>query len=202
LEIAMSIVPHEPGEQPRSKLLLIGCAIGIVVLLLCAGVIAAIYYAARGAIQNVQEQEKFAQEWSAPAEEAPPETFAPENVAGYELQSSDDKAEFPALGIEQSGTHAVYAKGDDTIDVSVYRMTDEEKDATFDEILRRIDDNDRFQSHSNVRLPRSLRFSVSPPELHGRLWHSQGWLVFAHSATVKDLEPFEKAYLEAISAEE
>ncbi|MBA3311743.1 MAG: hypothetical protein M3552_14640 [Planctomycetota bacterium] len=191
----MSIVPQ---KSPRSKVALIGCAIGIVLLLLCAGAGVAIYYGARGAVEAVQEQERFAQQWTPPAAEAPPETFAPESVAGFTLESSDEQAEFPALGIEQAGFHAIYTKDGDTVDVSVYRMTEAEKTAVFDEIIRRIDDDDRFRSNSHVRLPRSLRFSVSPPELHGSLWHSQGWLVFVRSETTEDLEPFQRAYLEAI----
>ncbi len=197
----MSITVPEPPERSRSKLLMMGCAIGVVILLLCSGVLVAIYYASRSTYQDIQAQEKFAEEWTAPSADAPRETFAPAEVAGYTLESSDDKAEFPALGIEQAGHHAVYAKGDDKIDVSVYRSDDEAKTSTFDEIERRINDDDRFQSHTLMRLPRSLRFSVNPPELHGSLWQDKGWLVFFHSATVKDLKPFQQAYLEAIAGE-
>jgi len=197
----MSITVPEPPERSGPKLLLIGCGIGVVVLLVCGGLLGGIYFAARGTIEAVQEQEKFAQEWTAPAPDAPPETFSPPNVLGYELASSDEKAEFPALGIDQAGQHAVYAKGDDTIDVAIYQMDDEAKTAAFDEIERRINDDDRFQSHTLVRLPRTLRFGISPPELNGSLWHGQNWLVFLRSATVEDLQPFQKAYLEAISGD-
>jgi hypothetical protein len=197
----MSITVPEPPERSGPKLILIGCGIGVVILLVCGGVLAGIYYAARGTFQAAQEQEQFAQSWTAPSPDAPPETFEPPNVLGYELASSDTEAEFPALGIEHSGHHAVYTKGDDTIDVAIYQIDDAEKTATFDEIERRIDDDDRFQSHTFMRLPRTLRFSISPPELHGSLWHGQDWLVFVRSATVKDLQPFQRAYLEAIEAD-
>ncbi len=197
----MSITVPEPPERSGPKLLMIGCGVGVVLLLVCGGVLAGIYYAARGPIQAVQEQEKFAQEWTAPAPGAPSETFAPPSVLGYELESTDEDAAFPALGIEQAGQHVVYTKGDDKIDVAVYRMDDAAKTATFDEIERRINDDDRFESHTLMRLPRTQRFSVSPPTLYGSLWHSQGWLVFVRSATVKDLQPFQTAYLAAIASD-
>ncbi|MGC1275694.1 MAG: hypothetical protein WBC44_18450 [Planctomycetaceae bacterium] len=191
-------------ESKRSvtKPLLIGCGIALVLLLLCGGLL--VYLGGRGlqvfqaGFEQAKQDEEFAQQWQAPVDDASDAVFAPQSVAGYELDSSDENARFPALGIEQEGTHAVYKQDGDTIDVAVYRMTEAEKSAVFDEIIRRIDDDGRFQSHSHLRLSRSLRFDVRPPDLHGLLWHADGWLVFVRSQTVADLDPFLKAYLEAV----
>lgn len=189
-------------KRSASKPLLIGCGIAFVILVLCGGLLA--YFGGRGfqafqaGFERAKQDEEFAQRWQAPADDAPDVVFAPESVAGYELVSSDEQARFPALGIEHEGTHAVYKQDGDTIDVAVYRLSETDKAAVFDEIIRRIDDDERFQSHSHLRLSRSLRFDVRPPDLNGLLWHADGWLVFVRSQTVTDLDPFLKAYLEAI----
>jgi len=194
-----------PPKRSGAKPLLIGCGVVVLILVLCAGGFAFVgakgWKAFQAEWKRAAEDEKFAQEWTPPAEGEGGEVFAPESVAGYALAASDEKAEFPALGIEHAGTHAVYEKGGDTIDVAVYRVDEAETSAIFDEVERRIDDDDRFQSHTHVRLPRTLRFNLSGGvELHGLLWHAGGWLVFARSATVPDtdLDPFLKAYLAAV----
>lgn len=201
-EITMT---QDPPKKTSRTPWLIGCGIGLVLLLLCGGGLGLLGFRGWGVFQagleKANEEEAFAQNWQAPAPEASPEVFAPESVAGYSLTTSDENAAFPALGIESEGYHAVYEQGDDTVDVSVYRMTEAERSTTFDEIKRRIDDDNRFQFHTLVHLGRSLEFSVNPPELHGKLLHASGWLVFVRSTTVSDLDPFLRAYLEAVAAD-
>lgn len=194
-----------PPKRSAAKPLLIGCGVVVLILVLCAGGFAFLgakgWKAFRAEVERAAGDEKFAQDWEPPAEDAGAESFAPEWVAGYTLASSDEKAEFPALGIEHAGYHAAYEKGSDAIDVAVYRADEPETSAIFDEVVRRIDDDDRFKSHSHVRLPRTLRFSVSDPtDLNGLFWHAGGWLVFVRSATVSDadIDSFLKAYLTAV----
>lgn len=192
-----------PPERSAARPLLIGCGVVLLLLLLCAG--GATLLGVRGwnflqvQMQNAAKDEDFAEKWQAPAADASAETFAPPSVAGYELAGSDEKADFPALGIEREGSHAVYEKGNDQIDVAVYRADEAETKTVFDEVERRIDDEDRFKSHTFTRLPRTVRFGVTDPTtLHGILWHANGWLVFVRSETVSDLDPFLRAYLEAV----
>lgn len=192
-------------KRSVSKPLLIGCGVVVVLLVLCGGLAA--FFAKRGVdafsaqLNESAEDELFARRWKAPPEDAAEGAFAPEPVAGFALTESDEKAAFPALGIEREGWHAVYEKGEETVEVSVYRADEAETSGVFDEVVRRIDDDDRFKSHSHVRKPRSLRFSVSDPvDLNGVLWHAGGWLVFVRSATVDDLRPFLREYLTAVEA--
>jgi hypothetical protein len=192
-------VPRRSSGKPW----LIGCGVAAVVLLLCAGVVAFLgvrgWHLVQGALEQGREDEEFAQRWQPPADPDAEGTFAPESVAGYELTSADENAAFPALGIDREGSHAVYEKGNDTVEVSVYPTNEAETSAVFDEVVQRISD-DRFKTRSHVRLPRSLRFSVSDPaDLNGILWHAQGWLVFVHSETVSDLAPFLREYLTEVS---
>jgi hypothetical protein len=192
-------------EQKRSssKPLLIGCGVvGLVFLLLCGGGFFFGFRLFQAGMERMGQDEDLARAWTPPVADATAETFAPPTVADYKLTASDEEGGFPALGLEQDGPHAVYQKGSDKVEVSVYRMDEAGKNAAFDEVIRRIDDDDRFGSHSNVRLPRSLRFNVNPPELHGVLWYDDGWLVFVRSATVTDLGPFLKAYVEALGSDE
>lgn len=196
----------EPRRRSSKAPFWIGCGIVLLIVLLCGGVL--IYFSGRGiqafrqGFDQARQDEAFAQQWRAPAADAPPATFAPESVAGYELATTDENAAFPALGIEHAGTHSVYEQGDDTIDVAVYRMNETERSATYDEVIRRIDDDERFAFNSHWRTTRSLRFRVDPPALHGVFWHADGWLVFVRSQTIDDLEPFLRAYLEAVDAAE
>lgn len=186
-------------KRSTSKPLLVGCGITVLLLLSCGGVLA--YFGVklfRAGFEQAQQDESLARQWEAPAADAPGATFAPDTVAGFDMATSDENGRFPALGIEHEGTHAVYKKGSDTIDVAVYRMSETDAAAVFDEVIRRIDDDERFQSNSYLRLTRSLRFSVDPPAMHGVLWQADGWLVFVRSQTVSDLDGFLKAYLEAM----
>ena len=190
-------------KRSNSKPLMIGCGIVLVLLLLCAGGLTLLgiggFKAFKAGVEQIAIEEELLQRAILPAEEAPLEAFAPPSVAGFELTTADDRAAFPALGLEAEGHHAKYERGGDVIEVSIYRMDQAEAGAAFDEILRRIDDDDRFASHSHVRLPRSLKFSVDPPALHGHLWSVGGWLVFVRSTTVEDLRPFVEAYFESLA---
>lgn len=191
-------------KRSAGKPLLVGCGVATVVLLLCGGAVA--FFGARGrnlfqaGMKQAAEDEELARRWRPPGGPGAEGAFAPESVAGYELTSADENAAFPALGIDREGSHAVYKKGDGTVEVSVYRADEVETSAVFDEVIRRISDG-RFKAQSHVRLSRSLRFSVSDPaDLNGVLWHAQGWLAFVRSATVSDLAPFVRDYLTRVSA--
>ena len=190
-------------KRAGSKGLLIGCVVAVMLLLLCGGGVA--FFGARlfqAGVQQLAQDEEFAQAWQSPVADAPAEAFAPERVLDYERTSVDEEGAFPALGLDQDGPHAVYERGADRIEVSAYRMDETAKTAAFEEVIRRINDGDRFKMKSHVRLPRSLRFHIEPPELNGVLWHAGGWLVFVRSATVGELDGFLKAYLEGVSGGE
>jgi len=199
----MSDARDAAPPRSRSRPLLIGCGVVVLLMLICGGVLA--YFggqAFQGLFEQARRDEELASRWHPPAADAEPDVFAPESVAGYSLSSVDDTAAFPALGIEYDGTHAVYDGPDGTIDVAVYPMDAGTVAGVFDEVIRRIDDKSRFASTSHVRTNRSLTFHLAPPDLHGRFWHANGWLIFVRSATVTDLEPFLVAYVEAVSRDE
>ena len=194
-----------PPKSSAGRGLMIGCGVVLLLVLLCGGF--AFFAAKRGfdafrtGFEKLAEEETHAQNWTPPAADAPAEAFAPPAVAGYERTTVDENAAFPALGIELDGHHAVYEAGGQTVEVSAYRADEAQASAAFEEVRRRIDTGDRFRSKSVVTTTRRLRFDVAPPDLHGVLWSAKGWLIFARSATVADLDPFLKEYLAQIAGD-
>jgi hypothetical protein len=194
----MSVPPREPKRSTAMPLLM-GCGVVVGMIMLCGGLVA--FFGVRGfraGLEQLHQDEQLAEDWSPPAADATVATFAPQEVASYRLTASDDEASFPALGLRQEGSRAIYERDSERIEVLVYRMSEAEAAAALDEVVRRIDDGDRFRSRWHVRLPRSLRFHINPPELHGVFWYAGGWLIFLRSETVSDLDPFLRDYLKAV----
>ena len=148
--------------------------------------------------RRVHEEARFAESWNAPGATAAIEAFSPETVNGFTFQNADQNADFPALGIDDEGYHIVYERGAETIDVTVYRMDRKETTALFDDIERRIADRDRFPNYQLTRMPNVLDFHVETGPLAGRLWHSQGWLVFIRGQSDQAIADFARPYLNAV----
>src|SRR5690606_18259102 len=123
----MEAMSDTPRRRSAAAPFLIGCGVFLLLLLLCGGGMALFNWRGfQAGIEQTAKEEERARSWTAPGPNAPVEAFAPAAVADFELVSIDDEAGFPALGLSGSGPHAVYSRGDDTVEVSIYRMDEHE----------------------------------------------------------------------------
>lgn len=197
--------PVKPTQSEGSCLgpMLIGCGAAVVVGLVFAATMTFLgnqfWDFVSDQTRRVREEAQFAENWSAPGATASIEAFAPETVKDFTLKKSDRQADFPALGIDLEGYHVVYTRGSEIVDVSIYRMSRQEKDVLFEEIERRIANRDRFPNYQLTRMPNVLDFQVETGPLAGRFWFAHGWLIFIHSESDQEIADFARPYLNAVA---
>ena len=201
------VEPVKPTQSEGSCLgpMLIGCGTAVVVALIFAAAMTFLgnqfWDFVSDQTRRVHEEAQFAENWHAPGANAPIEAFSPETVNGFTFQSADQNADFPALGIGEEGYRILYERGAETagtIEVTVYRMNRKETTALFDDVERRIADRDRFPNYQLTRMPNVLDFHVETGPLAGRLWHSQGWLIFIRGQSDQAIADFARPYLNAV----
>lgn len=192
-----------PPERSCWGPLFIGCGTAIFLAVICVGVLTYVgeqfWNFLADQTHRLEEEAEFAQEWEAPPPTAGQAIFTPETVDGYSLVEADDQAQFPALGVELPGHHAIYERGERRLHVAVYATDNAAKEAIFDEVERRIEDESRFPGYQMTRMPNILDFQLATVELAGRFWYSQGWLIFVRGEPHIDIADFTRAYVNAVS---
>lgn len=192
-----------PPERSCWGPLFIGCGTAVLIAITCVGILTYVgdqfWNFLSDQTHRLEEEAEFARQWEAPPTTAGQATFTPETVDGYTLIEADDHAQFPALGIEMPGHHAIYERGDRRLQVAVYAVDDALKEVIFDEVERRIEDESRFPGYQMTRMPNILDFQLATVELAGRLWYSQGWLIFVRGQPNIEIADFTKAYVNAVA---
>lgn len=192
---------------------LVGClVIGLLFLLLCGGGLFLVGLFGYRAAQSVStgfedqvEQMQFAAAWQPPEAGAGPERLFPENVNAWQRVLHDDDADIPELALAHSGLHARYESGVAGIDVYAYEVAAAEQAAVFQGASDAIDAvsySTKVSGQIDDGTSHRLSFTVSPPELQGRMWWSRGWLfVFMADKHSLDLDAFQRQYLTTIAAQ-
>lgn len=204
------------GESSSGKWI-VGCLIaGVALIVLCGGglfFVGLLGYrtanqVAQTAVVEMQEQAQqmqFASAWTGPAAGSGADVLFPEAVNAWQLVSHDDQSAIVELGLERNGLHARYESGVTGVDVYAYEVPMVEQTQVFDAASAAIDNvgySSKVQGQVDDGTSHRMSFSVSPPELHGRLWWCRGWLfVFKTSDGTIDLDAFQQQYLTAIAGQ-
>jgi hypothetical protein len=153
-------------------------------------------------MQEQMQQMAFAAAWQPPAPGSGPDVLFPPAINAWQLAAHDDQSAIVELALERDGLHARYESGVSGVDVYAYEVPPVEQSQIFNEAAAAIENvnySSRSQGHVDDGTSHRLTFSFSPPDTHGRMWWSQGWLfVLKTSEGTVDLDAFLEQYLTAI----
>lgn len=159
-------------------------------------------------LNNVLETAKsdlaYAQAWTPPADTASDAILFPAIVAGY--QYTGPAADGPHyLYQEIPGRFGVYSSASNRIIVSIYRVSQLEKEAIYNRMIAYIHKNGSsittFGDATTYNFAYKFTLKKHAQYEAGSLWWSKGWLIFVRTENqigVTELTPFVKQYLEAI----
>ena len=182
---------------------IVGCSIaGILCIIICMGVAASLVTMGwRAANQGMQQarteiarQAQLMQQasnwslpggWTAPAEDAPVEALLPLQVGDWERMFQTTEASIPVVNIDRECRSAAYAANGQTVDVYVCRVSDDDREAVFEQAQRGISNGSVTTSSSEGSSDGTTRQQMFYQTLgdQGRGWlvWDGGWLFALHA---------------------
>lgn len=155
--------------------------------------------------------ERIAVDWQPPPDADPARLFRPAFVR-HRLVKHDDQASVPELEIDTAGKRAIYVGSDGEVQLCVYQVSREEKEA----ILRTVQDYVTMQTAPSglpVNVPKlhgspegtfltyNLGANAEASTQHGTFWWNRGWLFLARGRDGQDTDRFLQDYLRTIGSE-
>jgi hypothetical protein len=202
---------------------IVGCSVvGILCIVVCMGVAASLITMGwRAANQGMQQaQTELARQaqlmaegsswslpdgWTAPPEDALDEALLPRQVGDWERMFQTTEASIPVVNIERESRSAVYAANGQTLDVYVCRVSDDEREAVFEQAQTEISNGGVTTTGSVGSSDGTTRQQMFYQSLvdQGRGWlvWDGGWLFAIHADDQQTtLTEFMTAYFAEIEA--
>lgn len=202
---------------------IVGCSVaGILCIVICLGVVGSMFFwglrTARQGVQQAQKevarQAQLMQEasnwslpggWTAPSEDAPVEALLPLQVGDWERVFQTTEASIPVVNIDRECRSGGYAANGQTVDVYVCRVSDNDREAVFEQAHTAIDNGGAqttgSEGSSDGTTRQHMFYQTWGEQGRGWLIWDGGWLFAFHADDEQTpLNEFMTAYFAEIDA--